>query len=100
MILNQPVVVWMCERCPAVVRKPRDLAAQEFHNCPGMGMLSMPMVEQGVKVKVTVNEREDYINNDVVQVDGNNRPVMSVTTEREDGIDCAVYAPTASIRKG
>ena len=64
-----------------------------------MGGLSVPLIEEGMRVNVTVNEREDYVAGDAVQVDGNNRPVMSITTEREDGIDCAVYAPSASVKK-
>lgn len=100
MILNPPVVVWICEKCPTTTRKPRRLDAQEFHNCPGMGGLSYPMIEEGSRVKVTVNEREDYIGKEDVQLDGNGRPVMNVIIEREDGTDCAVYAPVANTHGG
>jgi hypothetical protein len=91
------MVVWVCDKCPTAARKPRQLNHQEYHNCPALGNLSVPMIEQGQRVKVTVNEREDYTNGDAVQTDGAGRPVMSITVEREDGIDCSVYAPAATI---
>jgi hypothetical protein len=53
------------------------------------------MLPAGVRAKISVNEREDYINGDLVQRDENGRPIMSITTEREDGIDCVAFAPTA-----
>lgn len=96
MILNLPRKLWGCGNCETMSMTQRSDVHTEFHNCPGMGGLSVPMVEEGVRAKVSVNDREDYVNGDNVQVDGNGRPVMSITVEREDGIDCAVYAPTAS----
>jgi hypothetical protein len=56
------------------------------------------MVPVGTRCKVEAVEREDYINGDLVQVDGDGRPVMSVITTRDDGQDCTVYAPTATAR--
>jgi hypothetical protein len=58
------------------------------------------MVPEGTKCKVEAKEREDYIGNDMVQLDGEGRPVMSLVTTREDGQDCTVYAPTATMRGG
>jgi hypothetical protein len=57
------------------------------------------MVPAGTRCKVEAVEREDYINGDLVQVDGRGRPVMSVITTRDDGQDCTVYAPTALARR-
>lgn len=96
MILNPHVVVWVCGSCNTRAAKPFAVNQQEYHNCPGKGMLTIPMVREGEKAKVTFNEREDYINGDGVQVDGNNRPIMNVTVEREDGIDCSVFAPVVT----
>lgn len=56
------------------------------------------MLPEGVEAKVTAHEREDYIGNEKVQLDGNGRPIMSITTEREDGQDVVVFAPTASAK--
>ncbi len=56
------------------------------------------MVSAGTRAKVTANEREDYIGTEQVQTDAEGRPVMSIVTEREDGQDVVVFAPTASAR--
>lgn len=53
------------------------------------------MVPLGEKVGVSIVERGDYIGSELVQTDGNGRPVMAVVTERADGQDCTVFAPTA-----
>jgi ribulose bisphosphate carboxylase small subunit len=58
------------------------------------------MVLAGVKAKLTLNEREDYIGGELVQLDPERRrPVMSVVTTRDDGQDTLVFAPTASARR-
>jgi hypothetical protein len=54
------------------------------------------MGPEGVRCKIESHEREDYINGDLVQTDGEGRPIMNVTTVRDDGQDCTVYAPTAT----
>lgn len=91
--LVQPTV-WVCDRCSI-----RDVTREasphtRFHPCAGMGGLTMPLTREGDLVKIMVNEREDYIGDEDVQY-ANGRPVMSVTTTRDDGEDVAVYAPTA-----
>jgi hypothetical protein len=53
-------------------------------------------VAVGTKAKVEAVERGDYIGRELVQSDGNGRPVMAVVTTRDDGQDCAVLAPTAT----
>jgi hypothetical protein len=58
------------------------------------------MVLAGVKAKLTLNEREDYIGGELVQLDPERRrPVMSVVTTRDTGQDTLVFAPTASARR-
>jgi hypothetical protein len=42
-----------------------------------------------------VVEREDYIGAERVQTDDTGRPVMAIQTERSDGYDTHVFAPTA-----
>ena len=98
MILNRPMVRWVCPNCPTVALRPFVVNHQEYHLCKGMKMLTVPLIEEGKKVKITANEREDYIKNEIVQTDGDGRPVMNVTIEREDGQDCVVYAPAAEIK--
>jgi hypothetical protein len=55
------------------------------------------MVPAGTRAKVYAREREDYIGGELVQLH-EGRPVMSVITERDEGQDCAVFAPTAVAR--
>jgi hypothetical protein len=54
------------------------------------------MVPAGTSCKVEALEREDYVAGDMVQTDGDGRPVMSVVTTRDDGTDVAVLAPAAT----
>jgi hypothetical protein len=56
------------------------------------------MVPAGTKAKVVAHEREDYINGDTVQVDGDGRPVMAIVTTRDEGQDVTVLAPCATAR--
>ena len=56
------------------------------------------MVERGTRAKVEAVEREDYVGREQVQlgvVAGRVTPIMSIVTTRDDGQDCAVYAPVA-----
>lgn len=55
------------------------------------------MTPEGERVHVTVREREDYVGDEVVQRDGNGRPIMAVNVERADGNDVAVFAPMAKV---
>jgi hypothetical protein len=56
------------------------------------------MLPVGIKAKVFAKEREDYVGSDLVQLDGDGRPIMSVVTVRDDGQDAVVFAPTAVLR--
>jgi hypothetical protein len=48
---------------------------------------------------VETRDREDYVGHELVQVDGEARPVMSIVTRYGDGrTDCAVLAPCATSR--
>jgi hypothetical protein len=54
------------------------------------------MLPKSMDAKVVAHDREDYVGKEDVQVDGNGRPIMSITTERADGTnDTMVFAPTA-----
>ena len=66
----------------------------EFHHCRGLAGLWAPMVPAGTRAEHRVNEREDYIGRDLPQTH-QGRPLLSLTTVREDGQDCTIYAPTA-----
>jgi len=89
---------WECPNCPATDVTHEAEPHTRFHACRGLNGLTAPMVPAGTKCKVEAVEREDYINGDLVHTDGEGRPVMSVITTRDDGQDCAVFAPCANAR--
>lgn len=88
---------WTCPACTdtAVTYGSAD----RFHPCRGLAGLLAPMVLEGVRAHVRAVLREDYVGREDVRRDGDGRPVMAVVTERDDGRDCAVFAPTARVRR-
>jgi len=96
MMLVTPVREWVCPNCTFTDTTHEAQPHTRFHRCLGLKGLTAPMVPAGEKVKVTAVEREDYVGNEKVQTDAEGRPVMAVVTERENGNDVAVFAPTAS----
>lgn len=88
---------WECPNCDFTDVTHEAAPHTRFHNCPGLAGLSAPMVPAGTRCKVEAVERGDYVGGQLVQTDGNGRPVMSVVTTRDDGTDAAVYAPTATV---
>jgi hypothetical protein len=79
--------------------RPGENAAQ-MHHCRGLNGLVAPMVPAGTKGKMVTHERDDYLGDfkpGDIRFDGENRPIMNVTVTRDDGVDCAVYAPTATL---
>lgn len=94
-ILGPLVIKWHCPNCTRYTVTIGQ--ANRYHDCPALAGLSVPMVPAGTRAKIEVREREDYIGTEDVQYDGNGRPIMSVVTTRDDGQDCAVYAPTAHV---
>jgi hypothetical protein len=90
--------VWGCPNCATRARTLEPRPHQQFHDCPGTLGLTVPMVPEGTRCKITPTEREDYVGRDrgvqVAPADG--RPYMNVLTEHDDGRqDCTVYAPCA-----
>ena len=88
---------WSCPNCTinAVTRRPA--APVPFHACRGLKGLNAPLIPDGTRCKVETVEREDYIGGELVRADGEGRPVMAVVTTRDDGTDCAIYAPCATV---
>ena len=97
-VLTPPATRWECPNCPARDTTREAAVHTRFHACAGLAGLTAPMVPEGTRVKVTAREREDYIGTEDVQYDGNGRPVAQVVTERADGTDVIVFAPTAHSR--
>lgn len=88
---------WDCPNCDLTDVTHETAPHSRFHACPGLAGLTAPMVPAGTSCKVEAVERGDYVRGELVQTDGNGRPVMSVVTTRDDGTDVAVYAPTAQL---
>lgn len=98
MILIDAVTDWYCPNCPLTERTYEPRAHTRFHICPNLRGLTAPMLPVGTKAKVTAHDREDYIGNEIVPLDGNGRPIMSVKTTRDNGEDAIVFASTATMR--
>lgn len=86
---------WECPNCVATDVTYEARPHTRFHTCAGLKGLTAPFVPAGTRCKVEAKEREDYIGDEVVTTDGENRPIMRVETTREDGTDVAVFAPLA-----
>lgn len=97
-ILTPPATYWECPNCDVKSVTSESRPHTQFHGCAGLNGITAPLVTEGTKCKVEAKEREDYIGDQTVQRDDNNRPIMSVVTTREEGQDCAVMAPCAGIR--
>lgn len=92
-------IFWVCPNCSAQARTVRADVHTQMHPCGALGGFIAPMVERGVTAKVEAVVREDYVGDADVQlgvVDGKVTPIMSIVTTRDDGQDCAVYAPVAT----
>lgn len=87
---------WACPNCDLTEVTREAQPHTRFHACRGLRGLTAPMVPAGTRAKVEARERDDYVGCELVQTDGEGRPVMSVVTTRDDGQDCAVLAPCAS----
>lgn len=97
-VLTPPVFHWTCPNCDAVLATRRP--EMPLHPCAGLRGLSAPFVPAGAKAKTEAVERGDWVGKDAVQTDDEGRVVMAVQTTRDDGIDCAVLAPTAGASVG
>lgn len=91
---------WSCPNCNYTRVTYKSGRQAVVHTCRGLRGLIAPLVEDGIKVKVTARERDDYLDGAVAQVDGEGRPVMAIVTTRDDGEDCRVLAPLATLRGG
>ncbi len=89
---------YYCPSCHMTEHAEVPLRGMRMHTCPKMGYLTTPLLPVGVKAKHERHEREDYIGHEKVRLDADGRPVMSITTTRDDGQDCTVFAPTATAR--
>lgn len=105
MLLNHERMDWYCPNCGHTATTPplRPGAGQNqgaFHPCPRLGGLTTPMLPAGVSGKVEALDREDYVGRDIPQRDREGRVRMSIVTERDNGRDTIVLAPTVNSQRG
>jgi len=90
------VVDWSCPNCPVTCRAPHPPPGQvKMHTCPGLHMLTAPMVPAGTKCKVTAEERQEYLGAEVQKTGDDGIPYMAVRTTRDEGSDLIVNAGLA-----
>lgn len=98
-ILN-PQQRWYCPECGVTAVTHDATPHTRYHTCAGLKGLEAPLLPAGTKGHLRAVEREDYLGNQIGTQDGEGRQIMSIVTEREDGQDVNVLAPTALIRVG
>ena len=96
MLMLATIRRWSCPNCGLQDTTNEPKPHTRWHTCPKLRGLSAPMVPAGTSAKVEARDREDYVGTDKVQTDENGRPVMSIVTTRDDGMDTAVFVPTAT----
>jgi len=88
--------LWVCGRCRTERLEPSS-AAIPMHNCPGLGMLSVPLIADGDQADVRILEREDYIGEEQGLQMVNGRPIMATETRRPDGSNDVVVYPGVAV---
>jgi hypothetical protein len=94
-LLQPPAHHWECFSCDRLDTTHEQRPHSRMHACAGLGGMTVPFVPAGSRGEHRVNERQDYIGDELVQLNADGRPVMSIQTIREEGMDATVYAPTA-----
>lgn len=89
---------WECPNCDQTDVTREAQPHTRMHSCRGLRGMTVPFVTAGVRAKVILRDREDYVGKEDVQRDGGGRPVMSAVVTRDDGEDAVVYAPCATAR--
>jgi hypothetical protein len=96
-VLLTAIEDWYCPNCSTTDRTNGLPAnAARFHICPGLHLLTAPMIRAGIRCKVTATEREDYLGDEVQATGDDGKAYMNVRTTRDDGDDVAVNAGLAT----
>lgn len=96
----KPEQRWECPNCTLTDVTYEVRPHTRMHECRGLKGLTAPFVPAGTRCKVEAVEREDYVGEEDVTYDGEDRPIMRVETTRDDGNDVAVFAPCANSSGG
>lgn len=87
---------WCCPNCPAAETTPAlPPNASRYHSCPGLHGLSAPLIRAGTRCKVTAEERQEYLGDDLQAMGDDGKVYMAVRTTRDDGEDLLVNAGLA-----
>lgn len=91
------IVEWHCPNCGKTDQTMEARPHSRFHVCPRLHHLTAPMLQVGVKAKVTAQLRQDYEGQDAGRLTlADGKPIQSIITERDNGQDVAVFAAVAS----
>jgi hypothetical protein len=100
-VLITAIEDWSCPNCMTAERTAGLPAnAARFHTCPGLHMLTAPLIRSGIRCQVTAEVRQDYLNGEIQATGDDGVPYMAVRTTRDDGEDLAANAGLASARLG
>lgn len=92
----RPVHRWHCPACGKQDVTHEARPHSRMHPCPKLRGLTAPMQRAGIKAKLEVVERQDYVGGEVVQLDPERgRPVQSIVTTRDNGQDVTIFMPMA-----
>jgi hypothetical protein len=90
---------WYCPNCSTAERTlPLPPNAARFHTCPGLHMLTAPLIRAGTSVKVEAEERADFLGGETQATGDDGKPYMAVRTTRDDGDDLLVNPGVARMR--
>lgn len=95
-VLIAAIEDWHCPNCLAADRTlglPANAA--RMHTCPGLHMLTAPLIRSGVRCQVTAEVRADYLNGDQQATGDDGKPYMAVRTTYDDHDDVLVHAGIA-----
>ncbi len=88
---------WHCVNCDAkAVTVDNKIPMHPCNSKGNFSGLMIPLTIEGESVKVTANEREDFVGSEVVQTNANGIPIMSVAVETEEGQGLTIFAPVAT----
>ena len=87
--------LWECSRCDTTTATADAQPGTPTHRCAGASGMTIPFVPAGVRSKVELVERGDYVGAEDVQRDDEGRVWMSAVVTTGDTEHVAVYAPTA-----
>jgi hypothetical protein len=83
---------WECPECGRLHVTLNPEPHSPMHQCAALKGAWVPFVEHGVKARLRINEREDFVGDDIPWTDDEGRVIMSVTTQRDEGEDTHIMA--------